>query len=267
MRVGLNTYGYMYRETALELIPRLATKAAVRRFEILVTQGHCWPATADQRKELAAVIAGEGVEVSALNLRATDQNLVSDYPEAQALALSHYKMMIDAAAAASIPYIVVVPGRTSPVLSPPAPVLRNRFAKAIVELNSRACDEGVGLLLENVPYGFLSDTASLVSMVKELDQSNINIVLDVANAGFIGEDFRVIYAEAADFVRMIHLSNTTTNRLGHNLFNAGILPMNDILRFVKESGRMNYVNVEVVGDDDEIIADFKTAEAAIVDAA
>lgn len=263
MEVGLNTYGYTYQETAIELIPRLARTAAIRCFEILVSPSHCWPDTTERRKNLAAVIDGEGAKVSALNLRATDHNLISDYREAQELALGHYRMMIKAAATASVPYVVIVPGRTSPVLAPALPVLRDRFAAAIRELNRQARDEGVGILLENVPYGFLVDTASLVSMVRELDEPNINLVLDVANAAYIGEDIQVTYDQAADFVCMIHLSNTTTNRLCHNLLKAGVVPVMEVLRFLKERARVEYVNVEVVGTDPEMIEDFKTAEAVI----
>ncbi|MGB3833195.1 MAG: sugar phosphate isomerase/epimerase [Mesorhizobium sp.] len=263
MKVGLNTYGYTYRESVLDTIPRLARTAGVDNFEILASPGHCWPRSAAERRELAAVINGEGVEVSALNLRASDHNLVSDYSDAQALALSHYRMLATAAAAARIPYIVVVPGRTSSILSETFPILRDRFIKVIRDLNAQARDEGVGILLENVPLGFLGDTDSLVRMVEELGEPNINIVLDAANAAFLGEDFRRSYERAADFVRMVHLSNTTTNKLKHNVFDAGTAPITDILRFICQYGRVEYVNVEVVGDESEIISNFRMARSTI----
>ena len=260
MKVGLNTYGFIYRESVLETIPRLAATAGVKSFEILASPGHCFPRTPRERKELAAVIKSAGVEVSALNLRALDQNLVSDYADAQAMALGHYRLMVNAAAAAGIPFIVVVPGRSSSVLANQPSVLVDRFVKVIRELNALALDEGVGILLENVPFGFLGDTASLTAMVKTLGEPNINIVLDVANAAYVGEDYRQAYSQASRYVRMVHLSNTTMNKLSHNPFNAGVISMRDALGFFRDQTGVDYLNVEVVGSEREIVSDFGVAQ-------
>lgn len=238
--VGINTYAYIWRMSARETLTHLADQG-YRRFELLVNAPHLWPETLDaaERRAVAALLAERGLQIQVLNPPSLDLNLVSPSPDMREMTRAHYSRVIELAADWGVDYVLVVPGKTHPLLPAPAERVWDWFTAAIEELDCMAEEKGVRLVLENVPMAFLPRAADLIGAVDRLGNDRLGICYDAANATFAGEEPDTGLRTVAPRISVLHLSDTGLEKWDHSAIGSGVVP------FAKVADAMRELNIDV----------------------
>jgi sugar phosphate isomerase/epimerase len=110
----------------------------------------------------------------------------------------------------------------------------------------RAEQAGVRLLLENTPYCFRPTFNEMAGVVKEVNNDNLKIVYDVANAAYIQEDpVKTVLAGHA-MMGLIHISDTGLNVWGHDPIGTGVIDFDALGKAVNETGLTKKVVLEII---------------------
>jgi L-ribulose-5-phosphate 3-epimerase len=120
MPLGVNTFSYLYTHGLVDCVRRLGGMG-FRDFEVLVGQPHFWATdfSADERREVPKILAGEGYNLVSVNLPGMDNNIVSSTREMREFTVNQLCDLIDISGEWGIPYVIFVPGRVSPLLPMP----------------------------------------------------------------------------------------------------------------------------------------------------
>jgi len=262
--VGINTYAYIWSMSARETLIHLADQG-YRRFELLVNAPHLWPETltAGERRAVA-VLAGRDLKIHALNPPSLDLNLVSPSPEMREMTRAHYRRVIELAADWAVDYVLVVPGKTHPLLPAPADRVWGWFASAIEELDRHAEERGVRIILENVPMAFLPRAADLMGAIDRLGNDRLGICYDAANAVFAGEAPGAGLRAVASRLSVLHLSDTGLEKWGHSAIGTGVVPFEAVAAAMRETAVEVPTMLEIISPDgDRDIASSHRAIAAL----
>lgn len=250
--VGINTFAYVWTTPVIETVRRLAD-IGYRSFELVIQPPHLAleDYSATSRRELAAFLNTVGAVHCSLNLPSLDHNMTSPWPQVRDFSVEQFKQTIDLASDVGVPYIVVVPGRLSPLV--PASI-ENRTASlrgCIERLLPYAQSRGVKLAIENVPMAAFPDAASLGAFVRSVGSPDIGVCYDAANAHFYGESPAAGLRQLGDLVRIVHLSDTTRKRWKHDPIGAGDVPFAEISPALKEIGYDRAVMIELIDPEPE----------------
>ena len=141
--VAINTYSYSYSHSAMDCMLHLK-KLGYRSFELLATPPHFWPADLDARarREIPRRLADEGIRIISFNYPSLDHNLVSPMPDMRRFTIDRFRALIELAGQWSVPWIIVVPGKMSPLF----PASRNggMIRWAVESLTSRRLPRACG---------------------------------------------------------------------------------------------------------------------------
>lgn len=224
LSLGINTYAYTFSHTALDCLLHLG-RLGYRTFEILATAPHFWPPAlgAAERREIPRVLRDNGLRILSFNQPSLDHNLVSPTPEMRSYTVTRFLEFIELAGEWGVPWIIVVPGRLSPLFPAPRPWLEEWFATGMRTLAEAAKSAGVRLLVENVPTAWLPKADDVTSMLDRLAIPEVGVCYDVANAAFIGEDLATGFNRCGARVSMVHLSDTGRDRWGHDPIGRGVV--------------------------------------------
>jgi len=249
---AINTYSYVWRHTARECLEQLADEGH-RRFELLVNAPHLWPASLDRqaRDGVARLLSERGLQVISLNPPSLDLNLVAPAEEVRRYTIDHYLQVIDLAGEWGTPWVVVVPGKTHPLLPAPRERVLDWFTGALDEMLARAEAMGVELLLENVPMAFLPRAEDLVAVVERIAHPRLGIVYDVANGVFAGEAPDEGLFAVREHLRLVHLSDTGTGRWDHGPVGSGVVPFPAVAAALDEIGYSNPSVLEIISGQPE----------------
>ena len=86
--------------------------------------------------------------------------------------------------------VVVGPGKPNPLMPAPRERLTSYFLAALDRLAPVAARSGTALWVENMPFSFLPDASSIMSVLDGHGDPTIGIVYDLANGYFIREEPR-----------------------------------------------------------------------------
>jgi len=263
--VGIHTYSYIWKLSARDTLAHLADRG-YRLVELLVNRPHLWPEELDtgERRAVAALLAARGVRVEVLNPPSLDLNLVSPSPEMRAMTRAHYRRVIELAADWGVPWVLVVPGKTHPLLPAPSDLVWGWFEEAIAELDRLAEDKGLGIILENIPMAFLPTANSLMRAIDRLGSDRLGICYDAANAVFAREAPDAGLRRVASRLKVLHLSDTGLARWDHATIGTGVVPFDAVAAALREIGTEVPTMLEIIspnGDDD--IANSHRALAAL----
>ncbi|MGH9211687.1 MAG: sugar phosphate isomerase/epimerase family protein [Acidimicrobiales bacterium] len=147
-----------------------------------------------------------------------DVNLAAADADMRELSTRRYAEAIEAAGELAAPRVVVCAGKRHPLI--PAPVERARAwsVAALQRLVARADSAGVGLCLENLPYGLCETVAELRGLAEEVDD-RVEVMVDTANAHMV-EPVAAAFA-AHPRVGYVHVSDTTRAAWRHDELGAG----------------------------------------------
>ena len=255
--IGINTYAYAWTTPAADVVRRLAD-LGYRSFELLVHPPHLPLDGLDPaaRRELASVLNEVGATNRALNLPSLDHNLASPMARARKAAVTMFRDTIDLASDLGVDWIVLVPGRMSP-LSPPEPAQRTAWLREGLDtLLPHAEARGVRLAMENVPMAAFPDAASLGAFVRDYGSDRLAVCYDAANAHFIGESPAAGIRHLADLIRILHLSDTSRTIWRHDAIGQGDVPFAEVPGALESIGYSGPITLEILDPD---------AEAAILD--
>ncbi|HEY8337074.1 MAG TPA: sugar phosphate isomerase/epimerase family protein [Tardiphaga sp.] len=248
--LGINTYGYIWSMSAADCVLRLA-RLGYRQFELLLQPPHLplddfGPVA---RRELRAVLEDVGARRTALNLPSLDHNLASPFSRVRAASVEMFCDAVDLAGDLGAEWLVVVPGRMSPLFPPPAADRLDWLADGVSQLLPRAKARGVGLAIENVPFAGLPDAASLGSFVRSFQSPWVKACYDAANAHFLGESSADGIRQLADQLRIVHLSDTTRTTWRHDPVGNGDVPFAEVAQALNAVGYDSAVTLEIIDRD------------------
>lgn len=247
---AINTYSYIWRYSARECLAHLADQGYTQ-FEIMVNPPHLWPATleATEREAMSRLLAERKLRVLSLNPPSLDLNLVSPAEEMRRYTIQHYLDVIRLAGEWGAAWVVVVPGKTHPLLPAPWEQVQDWFKGALDELLAEAERQHLELLLENVPAAFLPKAADLADFVEAFGHPRLGLVYDVANAVFAGEDPHEGILTARKHMRLVHLSDTGTKKWDHGPVGIGVVPFQSAAEALAEVGYANPSVLEIISHD------------------
>lgn len=191
----------------------------------MVNPPHLWPAAMGlaARKRIAKTLEQRKLRVLSLAPQMLDLNLVSPAEEVRAYTRQHYIDCIRLAGEWETPYVVLVPGKTHPLLPLPSDLRDRWFNDAVLELDRVAELEGVRLTLENVPSSYLPHAQDVLSRLESIGNDRIGITYDVANAVFAGEDPAIGLEIVAPRLEFVHLSDTGLKSWAHSTIRTGVV--------------------------------------------
>ena len=128
------------------------------RFELLFNAGHIWVSDLELslRNGPPSWLANEGAEIVSFNLPIMDHNMTSPNLDMRLFTRARFTELIELAGAWSVPYVVLVPGKVSPLLPAPATSLLGWFIDGLGALAELASQHGTKILVEKCPVDFRS---------------------------------------------------------------------------------------------------------------
>lgn len=250
--VGINTYAWAWTMPAAEVVRRLAD-LGYRSFELLVHPPHLPLDGFDtpSRRALARALEEAGATHRVLNLPSLDHNLASPFPRARAASMQMFRDAIDLAADLGAAWLVLVPGRMSP-LAPPSHDQRVAWLREGLDLLlPQAEARGVGLAVENVPMAAFPDAASLGAFVRDYGSRSLGVCYDAANAHFVGEAPADGIGHLADLLRIVHLSDTSRATWRHDPVGDGDVPFATLPAALAAAGFAEPCFLEILHADPE----------------
>lgn len=246
-KFGINTYSYTLTHTAWDAMRHLAS-LGVRHFELMCFPGHLWMSEMDAkaRRELKQKISDAGLNVLTLNIQSLDINMAAAAPEMRRYSQDILNDMARLAGDLGVPYIIIGPGKANPLYMPPRQQLVDRFYDGLNELLPIARDAGTGLLIENVPVGYVPDGPGLAKIVDDYGADDIKILYDVANGYFINESLRDGLKSVAHRLKMVHASDTGLVKWKHDPVGEGTLPFDLIPAILDEIGYAELPVLEII---------------------
>ncbi len=258
--LGINTYSYIWKKSAVETVEHLADQG-YSCVELMMNAPHLWPSDTAQRKALATTLARRDVEVMSLNPPMLDLNLVSPAPEMRAYTVQHYCDVIAMAGELGARFVLVVPGKTHPLLPAPS-VHRDGWFEAGLETLDRAAEAaGVRLVIENVPAAFAPRAEDLMAILARIGNPRLGIIYDVANAVFFGEDPCEGLRTVASRLDLVHMSDTGRKAWAHATLGTGIVPFDAIAETLNALVYEGPTVLEIISDTPD--ADIAASRAAL----
>jgi len=248
--IAVNTYSYIYKLSALDAMRHLL-EMGFQRFELLFNFDHIWVSELEPniRRVLPSWVSEEGGEVISFNLPIMDHNLTSPNPDMRAFTIERFTELIDLAGVWSVPYVVLVPGKVSPLLPAPSAALASWFYDGVNKLAERADQCGTKILVENVPVTFAPLATDLSTALDELADERVGVVYDVANGFFAGEDPASGIQTLRDRIDLVHLSDTGRKHWRHDPIGAGEIDFESVAKAIQSINFSGQSVMEVISSD------------------
>lgn len=247
---GVNTYSYTLTHSVTECVDHLAGRG-ISRFELMAAPGHIWPSemTSAARRALRSRMSDGGLELVSVNMPSLDINLAAAAPEMRCYCLDLMADLVELAGDLGAGQVLLGPGKANPLYSPPREQLVERFFAALDVLCPLARDVGTSLLVENIPICFAPDAQGLMKLLDEYGNDDLNIVYDVANGFFLGEDILASLRHVRDRLRLVHLSDTHRSTWRHDAVGLGSVPFSAVPPVLEEIGHHTAPVLEVISYD------------------
>ena len=235
LTLGANTFSYIYKRGVLDCLQHLG-KMGFREFEILVAQPHFWATdfSAEERRDIPKVLANEGLHITSVNIPGIDNNIVSGTREMREFTIKVLSDLVDICGDWKIPYCIFVPGRTTPLFPIPKEQLMEWLVEGLTRLAERASDQGVTMLIENVPNSWIPRAENIMEAIDAVGRNDIGVIYDVANAPFAGEDPCEGVKIVKDHLKLVHLSDTHKNSWRHDPIGMGDVAFADFKNVLDE---------------------------------
>lgn len=260
----INTYSYTLDWAAAEAMKKIS-ETGYGAVELMMYPGHLWPAemSSTDRSDLRKLVADLGLEVTTINMPNIDLNIAGATLEMREYSLSILEEAVRMAGDLGAPHIIVGPGKSNPLLSPPREELISHLSAGLDRLCAVSEEVGTGLLLENMPFSFLPSAKDLKEFLDHYGNSNIGIIYDVANGHFIDEDPCAELRLLKDRVKVVHFSDTFKTVYRHDAVGLGDVDFASVSPVLKEIGYINYPVLEVISHspDSDILMSSKKLSA------
>ena len=247
---GINTYSYTLSHTVTGCLTYLAGQGFTD-FELMMYPGHLWPADLDKgaRKDLRLQITEQNLRVTTLNMPNIDLNITAAAPEMRAYTLGLLRGVVELAGDLEVPGVILGPGKSNPLFPAPMESLMGHFFRALDELVPLAEKVGTEIYVENMPFAFLPDAASLMAALDRYGHDRIGVVYDMANGVFIKEDLAEGLRLVQERLRLVHLSDTGLSVYRHDPVGLGVVPFAEIPDLLRDVGYTEIPMLEIISPD------------------
>lgn len=248
--LAINTYSYIWSMTAYETLIHLSDQG-YRQVELMVNAPHLWPSELGRsaRRRVEKLLAERSIEILSLNPPMLDLNYVSPAPEMRRYTIDHYRQVIELAGEWGARWVILVPGKTHPLLPAPAELRDRWLAEALEELDRAAEREGVSLLMENVPASYIPRADQLMEALRRLAGERVGVIYDVANAVFAGEDPSDGLKTVLPRLQLVHLSDTGLESWQHATIGSGVVPFEAVAETLDEIDFAGPTVLEVISQE------------------
>jgi sugar phosphate isomerase/epimerase len=253
---AVNTYSYVFSGSAADTVARLADQG-YGGVELMFFPGHLWPAELDRSalRHLRS-LCEQRLRLVTVNMPNIDMNVAAAAEEMRAYTLDLLVQFVRCAGELGAGGIIVGPGKGNPLFPMPCDRMTSYFYRALDRLAPLARQVGTRLFIENMPFAFLPDAESLMSVVDGYGDDSIRVIYDVANAHFIGEAPTEGLRRVRDRLSLIHFSDTTRRSYKHDPLGCGDVPLAGIASVMKEIAYTELPMLEVISHSpDADIAD------------
>ena len=259
------TFGWLHRAPLADALRELAAHD-VRTVELTTAAPHLFTRHfgSYERKDLARLLRGLGIQVISLNPSFADINLVSTNPEIREISERQLAAEIEFAADLGAGYVVVIPGRRHALAPAPDEAAKAVLGEGLSRLLDRATAVGVTIALENSPYGYLGAAADLLAVVRDFDSPRLRVTYDVANA-LAQEDPADGVALLGEYLGLAHVSDTWRNRWAHTSVGRGEVDFAGFAGALTAAGFAGPTVYELVDGEDpapRLAADFAALDKA-----
>jgi sugar phosphate isomerase/epimerase len=259
------TFGWLHRAPLVDALRELAAHD-VRTVELTTAAPHLFTRHfgSYERKDLARLLRGLGIQVISLNPSFADINLVSTNPEIREISERQLAAEIELAADLGAGYVVVIPGRRHALAPAPDEAARAVLGEGLSRLLDRATAAGVTIALENSPYGYLGSAADLLGVVRDFDSPRLRVTYDVANA-LAQEDPAEGVALLGEYLGLAHVSDAWRARWAHTSVGRGEVDFAGFAGALTAAGFAGPTVYELVDGEDpapRLDADFAALDKA-----
>jgi L-ribulose-5-phosphate 3-epimerase len=254
---AINTYAYTQSHSASDCLAHLAAQGYLD-FELMMYPGHLWPAHTDAaaRRALRAFVEGADLRLVSLNMPNIDLNVAGASDEMRRYTLGILHGVVELAGDLGVPGVVIGPGKSNPLMPLPREVLLGHFFRALDELAPHAERVGTRLYVENMPFAFLPDAEGLMGALERYGDGRVQVIYDIANGFFIGEDLRAGLMRVKERLALVHLSDTPREAYKHSPVGEGAVPFALVPAILEEVGYRDLPMLEIISEDpDRTIAE------------
>lgn len=228
---AVNLYSYIFTHTAADAVRHWSDKG-FSAFEVMMFPRHLWHGAeqAATVKDLAKAQSETGARLLTANMPNVDVNIAACDPDMRAYSLTLLENFLTICGELGIPKMVMGPGKPNPLFPAPKEFLMDCFFAGLDRIVPAAEAANVQLVVENMPFAFLPDAASLVDALDAYGHDGIGITYDIANAHFIKEDIAAGLERVKDRLGIIHLSDTNQVTYKHDAVGLGDVPFETVMR-------------------------------------
>ncbi len=247
---AINTYSYIMSHSARDCMAHLG-QSGFREFELMAYPGHLWPDDMDAaaRRDLRRFIAESGFGVLTLNMPNIDVNIAAAAPGMRAYSIGLLHAILELAGDLEVPAVIIGPGKHNPLFPEPAERLKPRFFAALDALLPVAERAGTQIVVENMPFAFLSDAENLMAAIEDYGADEIGVVYDVANGAFIGADLGAEMDRAWPRTYLVHVSDTTRAVYRHDPIGRGDIDFAAVAGHLKRLGYGGAPMLEIISTE------------------
>jgi len=258
LALGGASYGYLYLRS-LEDSLRALSQAGFTSIELTPVPPHLYTPGYGlfERRRLRQLFRALGTRCVSVNPSFTDLNLISTNTEIRDLTLRQLMANMELAHDLESPVLVVIPGRRNALIPTPDAEAVAVLEGQLERLLARAAPLGVRVALENSPYGFMQTSADLAALVERLDDAQLGIAFDCANA-FMNEDPAAGVERIGRHLFIAHISDTWRHRWAHTSVGRGEVDFGryaDALRGLRFTGVTIYELVDGEDPDPRLAQD------------
>lgn len=245
---AVNTYSYVLDYTATQCLEELAG-LGFTDFELMMYPGHAWPnqMNADDREKLKARVKKLDIRINSLNQPNVDINLAAATPEMRQYSFAIVESIIELAGDLDVPWVVIGPGKVNPLMPASQQSVLGHFHDSLDELIKAAQRAGTRILVENMPFAFLPDAASLMEAIEGYKESEVGIVYDIANGAFIDEEIREGLQRTRRRLDLVHVSDTTRKVYKHDPIGKGDIDFQSVGEDLEAVGWHEKPVLEIIG--------------------
>jgi sugar phosphate isomerase/epimerase len=251
--VIINTFSYLWSSTAIDAIAEL-TEHGYKTFEVPISSPHCWPdeISTSERAAMKARLDDYGANIRSLNAGGYDINLASPGANMRRKSIDHIKSVIDLAVAWDATEVVISPGTRRPMISPPLDRTYGWLYESLDTLLPLAKQAGTRLLMENTPYCFTPTIQDLAGIVSTIDDDELRIVWDVANAAYIEDDPVAGLLTHHESIALVHISDTGLDIWGHDPIGTGVVDFAGLGSAVEATCGVDNVVLEIIREENTL---------------
>lgn len=251
MKIGINTYPFLWSCSVDEALYKVK-ELGFNEVEIL-TSPPFFPLSEKERMKtnyFNQLVNQVGVNIISLNIPGQDINLASPFLEMREFTVNQYRKLIEFAEQTNVPYIVMPPGRLHPLLPPDFEWIWQVTKPHLEELVEYAEKKGVTLLIENIPSLFLQTAEQIQWVTEEIKSDHFGVIYDVANGYMVEDPVHGIHL-LKDKIKLIHLSDTTKDKWGHNIIGEGSVDFGSVYSALEAINYNGLCMLEIIHPDAE----------------